>query len=238
MTQVEVKINDWVTEGFNLYKENFGTLVLVSLIAVLLSGVTLGILAGPLMGGFLMITLALYDKKEPKPQVGDIFKGFGFFVNTFLFVLVWGLGLTIVSLVLNIIPLLGQLASLALGLCASAFLMFGMFLIVDKGMDFWPASMESINVVKSNFGPFLGLGVLAAIIGYIGAMLCGIGYIFTAPIQACILTVAYREVFGGGVRDDEAEEDAEAAPYHDTTPEPEAEPVTEDAPAGDDGDSD
>ena len=78
-----------------------------------------------------------------------------------------------------------------------AFLMFGLFLIVDKRMDFWPASLESLNKVKTNFWPFFGLSVVSSIIGSIGGIACGIGVIITLPIQACILTVAYREIFNG-----------------------------------------
>ncbi|MEW6263596.1 MAG: hypothetical protein AB1641_11025 [Thermodesulfobacteriota bacterium] len=198
MNTTEVKFNEWLQEGFSLYKENFGLLVVAALVAVLLSAVTLGILLGPMMAGMAMITLALHDKKLPKPTVGDLFKGFGYFLNTFLFFLVWGLIGLVCSMILNIIPILGQLASLALGLGLSALLMFAMFLIVEKGLGFWPASMESIQVVKGNLWPFLGFGALAAIIGGIGSILCGIGIILTLPLQFCMVTVAYRQVLGGG----------------------------------------
>jgi len=75
-------------------------------------------------------------------------------------------------------------------------LMFGLFLIVDKKMEFWPASMLSMNVVKPHFFPFLGLLVVAMLIGHVGAIACGIGVIVTMPIAVCILAVAYRNVFG------------------------------------------
>ena len=101
--------------------------------------------------------------------------------------------------------------------------MFGMFLIVDKKMDFWPASMESINVVKTNFWPFLGFAVVAAIIGSLGAIACGIGVIFTLPIQGCILAVAYRAVFDG----------AQVSEGPPDIPEPEETPPTEEAPPKD-----
>ena len=73
--------------------------------------------------------------------------------------------------------------------------MFGLFLIVDRQMEFWPASQESINTVKTNFWPFFGVSAVAGFIGSIGAIAFGIGVVFTIPIQGCILTVAYRDVF-------------------------------------------
>ena len=74
--------------------------------------------------------------------------------------------------------------------------MFGLFLIVDQQMQFWPASRRSIDMVKSNFWPFFGLSIVAGFIGGIGAIAFGIGVVLTIPIQGCILAVAYREVFG------------------------------------------
>lgn len=194
----EVKFGEWIEKGFNLYKENFSILVLASLIAVLLSVATIGILAGPMLAGLILITLKLLDKIEPKPEVGELFKGFDYFLQSFLFVVVWGVAVFIAMFIVGLVPLIGALASIFLSLAAGALLMFGLFLIVDKGMDFWPASLESFNMVKANFWPFLGLSIVAGIIGSIGAIACGIGVVITLPIQYCILTVAYRDVCGEG----------------------------------------
>ena len=109
---------------------------------------------------------------------------------------VWGIGILIGSVILGVIPVIGQLASVAFVYAAQAFLMFGMFFIVDREMEWLPASKESINIVKVNFWPFFGISAVAGIIGSIGALAFGIGVVFTIPIQGCILAVAYREVFG------------------------------------------
>ena len=197
MNKIQVKFGDWIEGGFNLYKANFGTLVLASIFVVVIGAVTAGLLAGPMLAGLALVTLQLFDRKEPKPEAGKVFKGFDYFLQSFLFIVVWGIGILIGSVVLGIIPAIGQLASIAFVYAAQAFLMFGMFLIVDRQMDWLPASMESINVVKTNFWPFFGLSALAGIIGSIGAIACGIGVVFTIPIQGCILAVAYRDVFTG-----------------------------------------
>ena len=199
MDKAEVKFGEWFEKGFNLYKENLGTLILASLIALIISAVTIGILAGPMLAGMILITLRLFDKTEPKPEIGNVFKGFDYFLNALLFVVIWGAAVLGASFILALIPCLGQLASLCVVYVVQAFLMFGLFLIVDKGMEFWPASMESFTLVKTNFWPFLGLSVVASIIGSIGAIACGIGMAVTAPIQVCILTVAYRDVFSESV---------------------------------------
>ena len=197
MQKVQVKFGEWIEGGFNLYKANFGTLVLASIFVVVISAITAGLLAGPMLAGLALVTLQLLDRKGPPPEAGKVFKGFDYFLQSFLFVVVWGIGILIGSVILGVIPVIGQLASIAFVYAAQAFLMFGMFLIVDRGMDWLPASTESINIVKANFWPFFGLSAVAGIIGSIGAIACGIGVVFTIPIQGCILAVTYREVFGG-----------------------------------------
>jgi hypothetical protein len=196
MSKVQVKFGDWIEGGFNLYKANFGTLVLASIFVVVISAITAGILAGPMLAGLALVTLQLLDRKGPQPEAGRVFKGFDYFLQSLLFVVVWGIGILAGSLILGVIPVIGQLASVAFVYAAQAFLMFGMFLVVDRQMEWLPASMESINIVKANFWPLFGLSAVAGIIGSIGAIAFGIGVVFTIPIQGCILAVAYREVFG------------------------------------------
>jgi len=195
MEIVEVKFGEWFDKGFTLYKENFGLLVLSSLVFCLLSGITLGILLGPMMAGLILIIFSLVDRSDPEPGVSMLFKGFDFFIQSFLLCLVWGIAIIVGSIVLSTIPVIGQLASLFGTYALEALLMFAMFLIVDKKMDFWTASMESMNKVKTNFWPFLGFFAVTAIISSAGAIACGIGIIFTIPIQFCILTVAYKDVY-------------------------------------------
>ena len=149
-----------------------------------------------MLAGLALVTLELLDRKEPQPEAGKVFKGFDYFLQSFLFVVVWGIGILIGSAILGVIPVIGQLAAVAFVYAAQAILMFGMFLIVDRQMEWLPASTESINIVKANFWPFFGLSTVAGIIGSIGAIAFGIGVVFTIPIQGCILAVAYREVFG------------------------------------------
>jgi hypothetical protein len=196
MQKVQVNFGDWIEKGFILYKDNFGTLVLASILLLVLSVVTVGILAGPMIAGLSIVILDLLNKKEPKPEASKVFKGFDYFLNSFLFTVVWGLAIIVGSLILGIIPLIGQLASIFFAYAAQAFLMFGFFLIVDGQMDFQAASKESINTVKTNFWPFFGLSAVAGIIGSIGAVAFGIGIVITIPIQGCILAVAYHEVYG------------------------------------------
>lgn len=195
MQKTTVKLGEWIEAGFNLYKENFTTLVLAALIALVLSTVSIGILTGPMIAGLILMTLQLLRKEVPKPEAGRIFSGFSFFLDSFLFTVIWAIAILIGSLVLGWFPIIGQLLSLFFIYVAQTFLMFGLYLIVDRRMGFWPASQESIQTVKHNFWPFFGLAAIAGIIGSIGALAFGIGIVLTIPIQICILAVAYQEIY-------------------------------------------
>ncbi|NQU38687.1 MAG: hypothetical protein HQ523_01910 [Lentisphaerae bacterium] len=221
MESREVKFGEWMKQGFDLFKENIGPLILVSLVALLLSSISMGILAGPMMAGLALITLQLVDK-QGKPEISTLFKGFDYFLQTFLFVLVWGAIVGAVAVVANLVtcgiasPLIG-VASLVLG----ALLMFAPYLIVEKKLDFWPASMESFAMVKANLWPLVGFYCVASLIGSAGAVVCGVGMIVTMPIAWCMYAVAYRELTASGTTPVEAAPTPEPQP----TPEPESGPV-------------
>jgi uncharacterized membrane protein len=198
MMDVDTKFGDWIKEGFELYKDNIGVLILSALFVFGLSIITLGVLLGPMIVGLILIILRLKDGDQTPPSAGDVFQGFQYFLPSFLFWLVWVSILSAVNLILSFIPCLGPIMSVCISLAAGAFLMFGFFLIADKKMDFWAASMASIEKVKPIFFPLLGLSVVASIIGSAGLIACFIGVIVTLPIQYAIIAVAYRDLFGGG----------------------------------------
>ena len=196
MEKVNVKFGEWIEEGFNLYKNNFGTLVLASVIVLVLITVTLCILTGPMIAGLAIVTLQLLRKEHPKPDAGKVFRGFDYFLNSFLLTVICIVALFLLAL----FPCIGQLLSPIFACIGQAFLIFGIFLIVDKQMNFWPASMQIIHTVKTNLWMFLVLMVVSSIIGSIGAIAFGIGIVLTIPIQVCILAVAYRDVFNEAKR--------------------------------------
>ena len=122
MEKIDVKFGEWIEEGFNLYKNNFGTLVLASVITLALSAVTIGVLTGPMIAGLVIVTLQLLRKEHPEPDAGKVFRGFDYFLNAFLFVVIWGIAILVGSIILGIFPCIGQLFSLVLRVCGPGFL--------------------------------------------------------------------------------------------------------------------
>lgn len=194
----EVRFGEWMEKGFNIYKDNFGLLILAALIVFVLTVCTAGILAGPMAIGMITIILGLLDGRTPKPQVGDVFEGFKFFLHSFLFCLVWFVVMIAITSLLMLVPCVGPLLSIFVSFAIQALIMFGLFIIYEHKMDFYAASIASINKVKANFWPFLGFSIITGIIGGIGSMVCLVGAIFTMPIQICMVAVAYRACFPQG----------------------------------------
>lgn len=196
MSGTDVKIGAWIEQGFDLYKKHIGVLLVPSLLAVVLSLVSIGILAGPMMVGMILIVFKLMSNAEARPEPGDVFQGFNYFVQAFLFVLVWGLIGYVGQAILLLVPILGLLLAPIFSICLGTAVMFGLFLIADRKAEFWPASMTSLDKVKPAFVPFLVFNFVASVLGGIGVLLCGIGVFLTLPIYICIVAVTYRDVFG------------------------------------------
>jgi len=163
------------------------------LLAALLASLTLGILAGPMGAGLVLMILRMMDGENV--EIGDLFQGFSYFAPSFLFALVWGLINIVISFALGMVPFIGTAVSIFVSLTIVTVIIFGLPLIVDRKMDFWAASLESIDKVKPVFWPMLGLLIISSLIGDIGILACGIGVIATIPISICINTVAYRKFY-------------------------------------------
>ena len=187
MASGKVDVGGWITEAWELYKANFALLCVSTLVAALLGGFTCGVLAGPLWAGVTLILLRVSRKSEPVPQIGDVFKGFDFFLQALLLVVVIGVAL----MVAGFVPFVGKVAVFLL----YPLVMFAMCLVVDKKMEFWPAIMASFEKAKGEYVSLLVLFLLASLISSAGAILCGVGVILTAPFSSIICVVAYRHLF-------------------------------------------
>jgi uncharacterized membrane protein len=68
-------------------------------------------------------------------------------------------------------------------------------LIVDKQMGVIDAMTLSFNTLKPHVWPVLGYTIVAGLIGALGALACGVGVFFTAPIYYLSLALLYRSFF-------------------------------------------
>jgi hypothetical protein len=178
---IKAQAGRWISEGWRLVTADLGNYIVISLIFFLLSGVPL--IQGPLIAGFHIHTM---KKLMGKPaQIGDLFKGFDFFVAALVASLLIGL-FTFVGTLLCIIP----------GLVVAAAYKFTFLFIVDKRMDFWPAMEASHAVVKNDYFGFTMFMLLAVLVNVLGALCCIVGLLVTIPATIAAITIAYKEIVG------------------------------------------
>lgn len=192
----DVRIEAWIKQGLDLYKEHFGLLVVATLISVVASVFTLGILAGPMAAGLYWVSFRLLERKEPPPQATDVFKGFDVFVPAFLFVLAFAVANFFIHVVLDIIPIIGWIASIAATTALSAATLFVVPLLMEQRMDLKGALEKSWKIVQPSLLPFMLFSFVAGMIGVVGILGCGVGIFFTLPITTCSVAIAYRDTFG------------------------------------------
>jgi hypothetical protein len=182
-TGVTVATGRWISEGWQLVQADLGTHVLIALIFLALSGIVPIVLQGPLLAG-VHISFArklLYGRVE----VGDVFKGFNYFVPAL-----------IASLVISVFVTAGFLLCIIPGIVLAAFYQFTYLFIVDKRMDFWPAMQASFDVVKQNWFGFTLFIFTLGLLQLLGVLACIIGLLITLPIMYAAITVAYRDNVG------------------------------------------
>jgi hypothetical protein len=171
----------WIGEGWALVKADLGSYVLISLLFALLSGVPF--IQGPLIAGFHIFTMKRLTGRNA--EVGDLFKGFDFFVPTL-----------VASLLIGLFTFLGTLLCIIPGLVVAAMYKFTYLFIVDKRMDFWPAMQASHAVVKNDYFGFTMFLILAFLVNVLGALCCLVGLLVTIPLTFAAITVAYKEIVG------------------------------------------
>jgi hypothetical protein len=184
-------------KAWEVYKQNLMLLVGASFVATLLSAITFGILAGPLVAGVLTLMLKFIDGKTDA-KFDDIFSRFDIFVPTLLLCLVWGVAAGVASMILEMIPLAGQVASFLLSVGVSVFLTFAILQVAEKGLGFGDASRSSWEMLKRDFWPLIGFSAVASIVSCIGLFACVIGVIFTAPMFYLMMASAYRNCSTAG----------------------------------------
>lgn len=180
------------SKSWELYKSNFWLIIGASVVASVLGSVTFGILCGPMLAGLMLLFFKLMDKKGDA-RFEDIFKGFNWFLPAFLILVIWGVAFYVLALFLFLIPVIGWLVLVLLSFVFSVFLFFGICDVVAHQSSFADASRTACEMLKNDFWPLVGYGVMVNLISASGSLLFGFGSILTVPFGFVMLAVAYRE---------------------------------------------
>lgn len=190
---VNISLGDWLSGGWQVFKENWGLMFGASMLGAAISFGTIGILAGPMLMG--LFRMAFKTMRGERPEIGDLFKWQGRFLQSFLVFLIFaaihvglsgaGDGAPFAILSLLIDPFLT--ISLALT----------MPLILERKVDVVAAINEVGRLIFSrDVFMWWVVGLVFLVIGVLGAFGCFIGIFITTPWMICSAAVAYRDIFG------------------------------------------
>lgn len=186
-----MEIGNNLQKSFDLYFKNFGLLCLAGLIVGVIAAVTFGILAGPLVGGMLVLSLKLL--RGEKGELNEIFAHFNQFATTLAATLLFGVVWLIVW-VISVIPFIGWMINIIVGPALGMLYFLTIGFIVDQKMKPWEAFRRSIDCFATE-PLFLWIyALICGILAGIGAIIFGIGIILTLPLGIVGFAIAYRQL--------------------------------------------
>jgi uncharacterized membrane protein len=102
----------------------------------------------------------------------------------------------ITAIIIQIIVTIGLYLCVIPGIIAAVFLWFGHFVVLDEGVAPGDAISRSTQLVKGQAGSVFGFIILAALINFVGAILCGIGLLVTIPLTTVAAAYVYKGLKG------------------------------------------
>lgn len=169
-------------ETWQLFQKYALTLVLAGVVMVLLSALSLGLLAGPLMVGF--IDLVRRARRGEPVQTGAVFDRFDSFVSSLFALILLGIAITL-GLCLLVVP----------GLIALIFGSFTLHAIAYERLGAIAAIKRSVQLVRGHFSHVLVLMLLISLAQTIGSAVL-LGTLLTLPLGLVASALAYERLLG------------------------------------------
>lgn len=179
----QVKTETYLRKGYDLFRAKPEVFIVYTILYFLLSSVGSFIVSGPLTAGFFIAAHRLNRKQTL--SLDNMFEGFQLFLPLFLF-----------SLISGILTFFGFLALILPGIYLAVAWAFAVPIIVFAKADFWEAMEMSRKLIHKEWFSFFGFLLVVLLINILGALLCGIGLLFTVPITSCAIYAAYEDIVG------------------------------------------
>lgn len=168
-----------VTRATRLWGANFGNLLVLSLVFVLVGWVPVANVA--FLAGYTRAILKV--GRGGKAEVGDIFRAWDCFGDLFVYLLL----VIVAQFALNHVPFIGQVAGFVLSVVVAP----GMYGIIDRKMKFMDAFKWSLEAVKGDMVGWLLAVLVGGIFMAVGAVLLGIGIIITLGWGSLVMALQY-----------------------------------------------
>jgi len=210
-----IKPIECLKEAWELIKPDYWLLFAVTIVGVLIGGMTLYILLGGMMCGIYFVYLKRIDGGPVVFE--DLWKGLSWFVpglvvTVFImvpFLIVYGV--IYVPLIMaaimgermsenELLSLLGGIFAVDLILmvamvCLHTLIIFAFPLIVDRGLGGFRAMLVSAKAVWKNLGGVAGLYAVNFVLALAGLLAVCVGIYLVIPVLLAANLVAYRKVF-------------------------------------------
>jgi hypothetical protein len=191
-----ISLGEWLSEGWQIYKENWLLMSAASVLSIAMTLCTSFILGGPLAIG--LYRMAFKIMRGERPDMSDLFRWEGHFVNSLLAFLLY----VAISSAIPMWPSLGRGEILAVvGFFVHPFLSVIMSLtfplMLERRLDVAPAINQVGQIVFSRDALLWWVvGFVWLMIELLGLLACGVGIFVTTPWMLSTAAVAYRDIFG------------------------------------------
>lgn len=193
------RVSAWLGEAWAYIRDDFGTWLILGLLASIISVLTLGICYGPMWVGLHIATVA--RSRGEQPTIDHLFQGFRYAAQAIVASLIMGAFLLVVVLAVYV-PVL--LAVPCVGLCMYPFVLaFALLLqavyaltyvaILQENLSAWNAMERSRRLLMANSGVWIGLAVLMFLTAFVGVVPF-IGPAFYWALWGLALTFMYRDM--------------------------------------------
>ena len=202
-------------EAWEIIKDQYGLILAITIVGLLIGGVVPIVLIGPMMCG---IYLCLFQKMQGKQvEFGELFKGFEYFLPSLILsiiimvpvlIMVFGMYVPMIAMAFAGPRMSGdELFAFIAGtvavefvfalfmVCLHTLLMFAFPLLVDKKLPAIQAIKLSAKAVWKNMGGVVGLFLVGFAVGIVGYLMLCIGIYLVIPLIITAQLVAYRKVF-------------------------------------------
>lgn len=168
---------------FDLWKNNLTDLVVVTLVFLLIGWIPVANI-GFIAGYTRSVTRVV--RGQGRAAVADLFNAWDCFVNLFVYLALFLLA----TVILHFVPVVGSLASLALGFLALP----GIFAIIDRNMGAFEACKWGIDSIQTDFLNWFLVYLVSNVIMFAGFMALVIGAVLTVPFAQLLVIQQYERV--------------------------------------------